>query len=86
MYLKVSDIEKRLGVDEHAVLGWIKSGELKAVNVGRSPGKKRPRWRISEQALAEFEATRSSGPALSLSPRRRKKRPADVVQFYPTTV
>ena len=38
----VCDIKKRFGVTELTVLGWIHSGELKAVNVGRALGKEAP--------------------------------------------
>jgi excisionase family DNA binding protein len=78
--LSVRDVCERYGVGEHTVLGWIRSGELRAVNVGRSLGAKKPRWRITQEALEAFEAARSAGP---LQPRsRRRKRPADVIEFY----
>jgi excisionase family DNA binding protein len=78
--LFIRDICERYGVTEHTVLGWIRSGQLRAVNVGRSPGAKKPRWRISEQALADFEAARTSAPP---APRtRRGDRSAGVVEFY----
>lgn len=83
MYFTVRDIEKLLGVDEHAVLGWIKSGELKAINVGRSPNKKKPRWRISQAALEEFERLRSATPLTQITPRRRKRRSAEVLDMFP---
>ena len=38
--LTVRDLCERYGVSEHTVLGWIRSGELRAVNVGRKPGGK----------------------------------------------
>lgn len=60
-------------VHENTVLGWIASGELRAINVGREPGKKKPRWRISEEALQEFELLRSTEPKRTTKPARRKK-------------
>jgi excisionase family DNA binding protein len=70
----------RYGVSVHTVLSWIATGELRAVNVGRRPGAKKPRWRIPEEALAAFEAASTPTPP---APRtRRKKRPADVIEFY----
>ncbi len=80
----VRDIRKRFGVAEATVLGWIKSGELKATNVGREPGKKKPRWRVSAESLAAFEALRASGSPVGAPSRKRKaKRPAgDVIEFY----
>lgn len=78
--LSVRDLCKRYGVTEHTVLGWIRSGELRAVNVGRQPGARKPRWRISETALAEFELARTPTPSQPRAARR--KRSADVVKFY----
>lgn len=76
----VEDIATRYCVTIHTVLGWIKTGELKSINVGRSHGAKKPRWRITEQALVEFEALRTPAPPLPRAARR--KRVADVVEFY----
>jgi excisionase family DNA binding protein len=80
MYYTVNDVSRTFGVNLNTVLGWIASGELKAVNVGRAPGRKKPRWRIPQRALDEFEASRT--PA-AIPPRaRRRKQAADVVSFY----
>jgi excisionase family DNA binding protein len=79
--LSVRDLCERYGVSEHTVLTWINRGELRAVNVGRRPGAKKPRWRITEAALEAFELARTPTPP---PPRaRRKRRPADVIEFYP---
>jgi excisionase family DNA binding protein len=76
----VQQVADRFSVDEHAVLGWIRSGDLRAVNVGRQPGKKRPRWRVTEAALAEFELLRSYSPP---PPRgRRRKTDNNIINFY----
>jgi excisionase family DNA binding protein len=76
----VEDLTNRYGVTVHTVLTWIRSGELKAVNVGRTPGARKPRWRVSEEALAEFEAKRTQMPPVPRS--KRRKRPTDVIEFY----
>jgi excisionase family DNA binding protein len=78
--LSVRDLCERYGVGEHTVLGWINSGELRAVNVGRHPGAKKPRWRITQDALEAFEALRTPTPPVPRT--RRRKRPADVIEFY----
>lgn len=75
----VQDLQRRYGVTVHTVLGWIRSGELRAVNVGRRPGAKKPRWRVTQEALTAFEQLRTPIPPL---PRTRRKRPADVIEFY----
>lgn len=80
MTYNVRDICNRYNVNEHTVLAWIHSGELKAVNVGVAPGKKKPRWRITEAALLAFEESRAATPPQPRSRRRRKQ--SDVVEFY----
>lgn len=75
----VRTIELRYGVTEGTVLGWIRSGQIKALNVGRTPGAKRPRWRITQGAVDAFEASRTATPP---EPRARRSKPADVVNFY----
>jgi hypothetical protein len=79
--LTVRDIQRRYAVTVHTVLGWIRSGELRAVNVGRRPGAKKPRWRITVEALAAFEQARTPTPP---QPRagRRKRAGAGVIEFY----
>jgi transposase len=78
----VRDIQERYGVTEHTVLGWIKAGELKAVNVGRQPGKLKPRWRVSQSALEQFELQRTATPAMPTPRKQRKRREPEVIQFY----
>jgi excisionase family DNA binding protein len=78
--LSVRDLCKRYGVSEHTVLGWIRSGELRAVNVGRRLDGKKPRWRISPEALTAFELARAATPARPQT--RQRKRSAAVIEFY----
>jgi hypothetical protein len=78
--LTIRDLTERYGVGEHTVLSWIKTGELRAINCGRRQGSKKPRWRITAEALAAFELVRTHNPP---PPRtRRRKQQADVIQFY----
>lgn len=78
----VQEVSQRYGVGEHTVLGWIASGQLRAIHVGRRPGAGKPRWRITPEALAAFEQVRTSAPPAAKLPRR--KRPEGVIEFYPT--
>jgi len=75
----VHDIASRFDVTEHTVLSWINSGELRAVNVGRRAGMKKPRWRITRAALEAFERLRSVTPPRSKVKRRKCQ---DVIEFY----
>jgi transposase len=79
MTFGVKDICDRFSVGEHTVLGWIRTGELRAIDVSRTKGK-RPKWRISAEALEQFELTRMTAPPAPRTPRRRK--PAGVLEFY----
>lgn len=76
----VTEVKERFGVGEHTVLMWIKSGELRAINVARGTGK-RPKWRITAESLAAFELSRESG-APPAKPTRRRKRPAEPTAYY----
>src|SRR5262245_47626609 len=78
--LSVHDLTEHDAGAVHTVLEWIRSGELKAVNVSRRPGSKKPRWRITPAALDAFEALRTPTPPPPKT--RRRNRPADVIEFY----
>ncbi len=77
----VAEIAKRYGVTAATVLVWIRSGELRAMNVGRRAGAKKPRWRITAAALDAFETIRSASSTPAATPRRRRH-PTDTIQFY----
>jgi excisionase family DNA binding protein len=62
---------KQLGVSPETVIGWIRSGELKAANVGK--GKKRPRYRIEPEALAEFQRKKMPEVTPTQPVKRRRK-------------
>ena len=78
MTYAVKDLCDRFAVGEHTILGWIKSGELKAVDVSRRLGG-RPKWRITPEALAAFEELRTPTPP---APRTRKRRSQENVTAY----
>lgn len=73
-------IAKRYGVDPHKVAHWIRVGELSAIDVSTTPGG-RPRYRVSPEALAAFEAKRSAGPEPRITRIHRKKDPG-IVEFF----
>ena len=78
--LTVREVAQRYGVGEHTVLGWIRSGQLRAINVGRNIAAKKPRWRITAEALETFELVRLHTPPQPT--RRRRKRQAAATEFY----
>ena len=78
----VANLADRYAVTQHTVLGWIKSGELKAINVARRPGG-RPSWRITSESLEAFEAARTPTPEPKAQTRRRRQqRPSDWIEYY----
>lgn len=77
--LTVSEFAERYRIGVDKVHGWIRRGELKAVNVA-SVLCGRPRWVILPDAIAEFEKRRTGGPEPQ-QPKRRRKTTA--VDYYP---
>jgi len=69
----VAEVAKRYRVNATHVITWIANGDLVAINTSNTS--QRPRWKISEQALADFEKKRSSKPADEPKP-KRTRRPA----------
>jgi transposase len=82
MSLTPPQIAKRYRVSPEKVLGWIRRGELRAINIAMNPHGKRPRWIITAEALADFEQARSSRPAPRPSPRTRRSASENVIQFF----
>ena len=80
--LPVAEVAERFGVSAETVTGWIRAGELRAVNVSRSRTSKKPRWRVSALAIEAFEASRTATPEPT-APKTRRKKPTDgVIEFY----
>lgn len=79
MQYTVKELAEKLRVTEHTILCWIHNRELLATNVNRVVGRK-PRWRISEEALKAFEESRSPSPPAPA--KRRARQPAEVIDFY----
>lgn len=46
-YQSVHDVAERLKVHEATVRGWIKDGQLRAIDIGKG-------WRIADSDLARF--------------------------------
>jgi excisionase family DNA binding protein len=77
--MTVRQVANQLAVDTATVTGWIRTGQLKASNVGK--GLIRPRWRVALGDLKAFLARRqvqADPPAA----RRRRRTDHGVTQFY----
>jgi hypothetical protein len=75
----VADLQRRWRVGQDKILGWIRRGELRALNVATAVCA-RPRYVVTPDALAEFEGRRASGPPPK--PRRRPRQ-TGLVDYYP---
>lgn len=73
-------LARQYGVSTDKVLGWIRSGELRAVNVATRPDG-RPRWVIDAADLLAFERQRQARPRSPAAPRRRPKS-AGVIEYF----
>jgi excisionase family DNA binding protein len=77
----IRQIAQQCGVSVRTVRAWIRAGELKAVNMSRTPGSRKPRWRVTQAALDAFLALRTSRPSAP-APRSRRKTAAEDFSFY----
>jgi excisionase family DNA binding protein len=77
--LTVAEVARRYRVSPDKVRGWIKRGELPAINTADTKCGK-PRFVITPEALAEFERSRQA--ATPPKPVKRRKR-ANYVDYFP---
>jgi excisionase family DNA binding protein len=70
-YLTPPEVAERLGVSPERIIGWIRSGKLRAVNIG--DGSRRPRFRISPDRLGDFLRSREVIPPAEPAPRQRRR-------------
>ncbi len=83
--LSPPQIAKRWGIHPRRVLSWIRSGELRAINI--SEGGQRPRYLVDVADLVAFESRRSVLPSDGKTSRGgRRGTQTDVVDFYPDGV
>jgi excisionase family DNA binding protein len=80
-HLTVSEVAERERVKPDTVRGWIRSGELPAIDLARR-GAKRPRFRIRLEDLQAFERGRCAGsPTPQPAPRRKAAKTSGKVWF-----
>jgi excisionase family DNA binding protein len=72
----ISEIAKRYRVSRDRVRGWIRRGELLAVNVGDE----RTRYVVTQEHVEMFERRRTVTPTPAATRRRRLVKS---YQFYP---
>jgi excisionase family DNA binding protein len=57
-YMTVKEVADLLKVAENTVRGWVKSGELRAIDLGKG-------WRITERDLQVFLDSKQTAPRYS---------------------
>lgn len=71
--LTVPEVAALNGVSTEVVRRWIASGELRATDASAKRNSRKPRWRISQADLAEFEQRRAN--KTDSLPRVRRAKP-----------
>jgi excisionase family DNA binding protein len=81
--LSPAEVGAQLSVGRSKVMAWIKSGELRAVNLATKTSG-RPRFRIDVADLKAFEQQRLVRPHEAQPRHRRRSRspPTDVIEFF----
>jgi excisionase family DNA binding protein len=79
--LTTREAGERLAVNPEKILGWIKSGELPAINVAQKAGG-RPRYRIDSADLAVFEERRRVRVGKTTAQRRRRHQQSGIIEFF----
>ncbi len=74
-------LAEEFGVDADKILGWIRSGQLIAINMVATTGG-RPRYRISAEEAEAFLKRRGSAPPPQSSPRTKPPKDDDTIKFY----
>lgn len=73
-------IAEAWGIDVAKVHGWIRAGELRAIDASNTRGRK-PRFLIDVADLADFEARRAIVPPPPRA-KRRSRRDINAGSFY----
>jgi hypothetical protein len=72
-------LARQWGIDVQKVLHWVKTGELKAINIARDRSG-RPRYAIDLADVQIFELSRQVEPP---APKvRRRRADSSVIQFF----
>lgn len=77
-YFTPPALAERWGCTPETVLTLIKTGRLSAFNLS-PPGRKRPRWKITETAVEQFENPKIDPTA---APKRTTRKGADDTPDY----
>jgi hypothetical protein len=77
-WLTPPQVGQRYGISADKVIGWIRAGELRAVNVAARAGR-RPRWRIGDADLPCEEARQAKQSKKRHPPKRKRPKSGAVL-------
>jgi excisionase family DNA binding protein len=69
--MTVKEAATKLEVSPSTIRQWITTGEIRAVNLSRDPGSRKPRMRITQEELDKFLLRRSTQPPVKATRRAR---------------
>lgn len=75
------ELARLWGISPDKVLSWIRSGELRAINIA-TDRTARPRYVIDEKDIAAFEQRRANGSQPAQRLMRKRRSAPGVIQFY----
>jgi helix-turn-helix protein len=79
--LTTRQIAELYAVNMDKVVGWIRSGQLAAIDVSQRAGG-RPRYRVDAADLAEFEESRRVRTAPVPTQRRSRRRQSGPIEYF----
>lgn len=72
-------LAEQWGVSPDKIIGWIRSGELRAIDISTKRGSPRPRYLVDRRDIEAFELARAVIPP---APRQRRRRRDPAVKEY----
>ena len=76
------ELGKLWGVSPDKILGFIRAGELKAIDVSSNRGSPRPRYLIDKKDVEAFELARAVVPPAPKTRRRRRRRDPAIREYF----
>ena len=80
-YYSPPELAALWGIKAERVIGFIRNGELRAVDLSANPGIGRPRFKIPMDAITEFE-NRRAGCQREPTPRRRRRKDPEIIEYF----
>lgn len=79
--VSVPILAKEWGVSSSKITAFIKSGELRAINVATRPNQ-RPRYLIDRADIESFERSREVQPSTPTTQKLRRRSSPDTKEFF----